>query len=70
MKKFICTLFCLILLNSSVFAANWVQIGQKIYADKDTFEIKDNGNVIFWLKILNNGEFHEKKKEKNMVYSG
>ncbi len=64
MKKFICTPFCLVLLNSGAFAANWVQIGKKIYADKDTFEIKDNRNVVFWLKMLNNGDFDEIKNQK------
>ena len=55
MKKFIILSF-VFLLSIPVFAAEWVQVGDKEYVDKESiFQFNQYGNehISFWIKSLN-----------------
>ena len=71
MKKFFVLLGLLLFFVTPVFSATWVQIGNKLYIDRDSIStyIDDynSSNIeqkTFWIKQLNNGNDNFKKLEK------
>ena len=71
MKKFFVLISLLLFFVTPVFSATWIQLGDKLYIDKDSistyiddYDSSKTEQKTFWIKQLNNGNYNFKKLEK------
>ena len=57
MKKILLVLSVVLFTATTAFAANWVEVYYKIYADANSVKYTNNNHVIVWEKWLNDGLF-------------
>lgn len=57
MKKMFLVLSVIFFTSTMAFAADWVELYYKIYADFNSIKFTNNNHVIVWEKWLNDGYF-------------
>lgn len=65
MKKITCVLLLVFIsIFRPAFAAEWAEIDYKTYIDWQSAVFYSNGHKLFWLKVLNPGDWKEENGKK------